>query len=172
MLFDKELHGEFDDIVVGGCVFFGEFQWRLASLPIRFRGLGLYAAVEASSYPFVASMAQSWVPQDHILRDNEISGMDSDFDNVLDCVCGTTPDFDIRSCTCKDTVPPKTQHFFASSLVSKRVHDMEVKFDMTTRPKTILECLQTTQAHNFLLAIPINGLGQHMSPVVYRTIYP
>jgi hypothetical protein len=41
---------------------------------------------------------------------------------------------------------------------------------MTTRQKTVLGCLQTAHAKDFLLAIPIDGLGQHMSPVEYRTI--
>jgi hypothetical protein len=41
---------------------------------------------------------------------------------------------------------------------------------MTTRKKTIFGSLQATHAHDFLLAIPIDGLGQHMSPVEYRTI--
>jgi len=47
---------------------------------------------------------------------------------------------------------------------------MEVKFHMTTRQKTIFGCLQEAHAQDFLLAIPIDGLGQHMSPVEYRTI--
>jgi len=84
MLFDKELREAVEDIVVGRGPFFGDLQWRLASLPIRFGGLGLYSALEASSYAFVASRAQSWVLQDHILRDSRLCGMDSDFDNDLD----------------------------------------------------------------------------------------
>ena len=39
-----------------------------------------------------------------------------------------------------------------------------------TRQKTIFECLQAAHAHDFLLAIHIDGLDQHMSPVEYRTI--
>jgi len=46
---------------------------------------------------------------------------------------------------------------------------MEVKFDMTTRQKVIFGCLQAAHAQDFLLAIPIDGLGQHMSPVEYCT---
>jgi len=46
---------------------------------------------------------------------------------------------------------------------------MEVKFDMTTRQKAIFGCLQATHAQDFFLAIPIDGLGQHISPVEYRT---
>jgi hypothetical protein len=40
MLFDKELRRAVEDIVVGGAHFFGDLQLRLASLLIRFGGLG------------------------------------------------------------------------------------------------------------------------------------
>ncbi|GKD97734.1 camphene synthase [Tanacetum coccineum] len=48
--------------------------------------------------------------------------------------------------------------------------DMEVHFDMTVRHKAVFECLRAPHAQDFLLAIPIYGFGQHMSPVEYRTI--
>ena len=91
--------------------------------------------------------------------------MNSDFDNALDGLRGAIPDFDVSSFTSKDTVPSKAQHVLASALFSKSVQDMEVKFDMTTRQKTIFGCLQAAHAQDFLLAIPIDGIGQHMSPV-------
>jgi len=47
--------------------------------------------------------------------------MDPDFDNVLDCLRGTIPDFDVSSFTCKDTVSPKAQHVLASALFIKIV---------------------------------------------------
>jgi len=162
MLFDNELREAVEDIVVGGGPFFGDLQWRLASLPIRFGGLGLYSTLEASSYAFVASRAQSWVLQDHILRDSGLCDMDSDFDNALDGLRGSIPYFDVSGFTRKDTVPPKAQHVLVSALFSKSVQDMEVKFNMTTRQKTIFGCLQAAHAQDFLLAIPIDGLGQHM----------
>nr|GFA98605.1 auxilin-like protein [Tanacetum cinerariifolium] len=48
--------------------------------------------------------------------------------------------------------------------------DMEVHFDMTVRQKAVFECLRALLAHDFLLAIPIDVLSQHMSPVEYLTI--
>ena len=68
--FDSGFQGAIEDIVVCGGPFFGDLQWRLASLPIRFGELGLYSALEASSYAFVTCRVQSWVLQDHILRDS------------------------------------------------------------------------------------------------------
>ncbi|XP_076896048.1 uncharacterized protein LOC143548884 [Bidens hawaiensis] len=42
-VFDKGLRAAIEDIVVCGGPFFGDFQWRLASLPIHFGGLGLFS---------------------------------------------------------------------------------------------------------------------------------
>nr|GFA39901.1 putative reverse transcriptase domain-containing protein [Tanacetum cinerariifolium] len=47
---------------------------------------------------------------------------------------------------------------------------MEIHFDMTMRHKAVFKCLRAPRAQNFLLAILINGLGQHMSTVEYRII--
>ncbi|GJR10423.1 RNA-directed DNA polymerase, eukaryota, reverse transcriptase zinc-binding domain protein [Tanacetum coccineum] len=47
---------------------------------------------------------------------------------------------------------------------------MKVHFNMTMRQKAVFKCLRAPHAQDFLLAIPIDGLGQHMSPVKYRTI--
>jgi hypothetical protein len=57
--------------------------------------LGLCSKVEAASYAFVDFWAQSWVLEDHILRDNEVSGMDADFDNVLDGLHESWYNFDL-----------------------------------------------------------------------------
>ncbi|GKA72130.1 hypothetical protein Tco_0778346 [Tanacetum coccineum] len=62
------------------------------------------------------------------------------------------------------------QQTLANVLFSEMVKDMEVHFDMTMRQKAVFECLRAPHAHDFLLAIPIDGLGQHMSLVKYRTI--
>ncbi|MCI45327.1 auxilin-like protein, partial [Trifolium medium] len=49
---------------------------------------------------------------------------------------------------------------------------MKVDFSMTKRQKAVFGCLTAVHAQDFLLAIPIpiDGLGQHMSPVEYRII--
>ncbi|KAK2361377.1 hypothetical protein QL285_086534 [Trifolium repens] len=47
---------------------------------------------------------------------------------------------------------------------------MEVDFAMTVRQKAVFGCLKAAHAHDFLLAIPIDGLDQHMSPVEYRIV--
>ncbi|GJR88096.1 hypothetical protein Tco_0212107 [Tanacetum coccineum] len=41
---------------------------------------------------------------------------------------------------------------------------------MTVRQKAVFECLRAPHAQDFLLAILMDVLGQHMSPVEYRSI--
>ncbi|GKC56230.1 hypothetical protein Tco_1083828 [Tanacetum coccineum] len=48
--------------------------------------------------------------------------------------------------------------------------DMTVHFDMTMKQIAVFKRLRAPYAQNFLLAIPVDGFGQHMSPVEYRTI--
>nr|GEV42109.1 putative reverse transcriptase domain-containing protein [Tanacetum cinerariifolium] len=109
LFFDKGLRGSIENIVVCGGPFFGDLQWRLASLPIRFGGLGLYSAKLVSSYAF------------------EPRGPN------LGCY--------------------KTTSYVTVAYV-----------------KAVFACLRAPHAHDFLLAIPIDGLGQHMLPVEYQTI--
>ncbi|GJZ74589.1 hypothetical protein Tco_0639054 [Tanacetum coccineum] len=125
--FYKALRGSIENIVVCGGPFFGDLQWWLASLLIRLGGLGLYSVKEASFYDFVASRAQSWVLQDHILRNSGICVMENDYIYALACLCDAIPSFDFSYFTNKDTAPSKTQQTLASALFSEMVKDMETE---------------------------------------------
>lgn len=57
-----------------------------------------------------------------------------------------------------------------SVIFNKNVKDINAKFDTTTRHKSNFSRLQATHVQDFLLAIPIDGLGQHMSHINYCTI--
>ena len=61
LFFNNGLRGTIEEIVVYSGPLFSDMQWRIASLHIRLGVFGLYSAVEATSYSFVASRAQSWV---------------------------------------------------------------------------------------------------------------
>ncbi|GKC21173.1 hypothetical protein Tco_1023323 [Tanacetum coccineum] len=50
------------------------------------------------------------------------------------------------------------------------VKSLEVSFDLSPRQKAVVECLRAPRAQNFLTIIPIEGLGQHISALEYRTI--
>lgn len=96
--------------------------------------------------------------------------MDLDFDNALDDISVVISGFDLNSFARKDIAHPKVQHVLTSVLFSKSVKDMDVKFNMTIKQKTVLDCLQVVHAQDFLLAITIDGLCQHISPIEYLAI--
>ncbi|KAJ0890640.1 hypothetical protein HanRHA438_Chr09g0426081 [Helianthus annuus] len=127
-VFDEDLRGALEDIVVCRGAFFGDLQWRLASLPTRFRGLGICTAEDTSSYAFVASRAQSWGLQDHILRECGGDVLDSDYRSALDRLHSSLPDLDIGGFYIKDTVPPKSQKIPANTLYGEIVKRFEEKF--------------------------------------------
>lgn len=121
--------------MVGGGSFFGDLQWKLASLLIRIGGLGLYSSVEISSYIILASRAQYWMLHDHILKGSGLYGMYSNFDRALDglnvaipnfdrALDGLSvaiPNFDLSSFTRNDIVLPKVKILFVNFLFSKSV---------------------------------------------------
>ncbi|GJV30453.1 putative reverse transcriptase domain-containing protein [Tanacetum coccineum] len=76
---------------------------------------------------------QSWVLQDHILRDSGICDIDDDYVSALACLCDTIPSFDFGGFTNKDIVPSKAQQTLANVIFSEMVKYMEVHFDMTMR---------------------------------------
>ena len=138
-------------------------------MPLRFGGLGLYSAMEASSFAFVASKAQTWDLQDHILRDSGVVDIGSEFCGALGNLQDSIPEFDLSVFTVKNTVPRKAQQVLASALFGKIVQEMEVTFNLTSRQKAVFKCLQSAHSQDFLLVLPIDGFGQCMSPVEYRS---
>ncbi|KAJ0542228.1 putative reverse transcriptase domain, exostosin [Helianthus annuus] len=169
-VFDKGLRNAIENIVVCGGAFFGDLQWRLASLPTRFGGLGICSAEDASSYAFVASRAQSWVLQDHILRECGGGLLDSDYTGALDNLHSSLPDLDLGGFYIKDTAPIKAQKILANALYGEIVKTVEEKFALSPRQRAVFECLRAPHAQDFLSVVPIEGLGQCMSAVEYRAI--
>ncbi|GJZ30128.1 hypothetical protein Tco_0575175 [Tanacetum coccineum] len=78
--------------------------------------------------------------KDHILQGCGIDGVDSDYGYALDRVR------------------------------IKIVKSLGVIFDLSPRQKAVVKCLRAPRAQNFLTVIPIEGLGQNMSALEYRTI--
>lgn len=169
-VFDNGLRSAVEDIVTCGGPFFGDLQWRVASLPFRYGGLGLLSAKDVSSYAFVASRVQSWELQDHILRNSGVSSFDPDYGQALGRLHASLPDFDFGGFTSKDIAPPKPQETLASALYCKISQNLGMDFGLSPRQKAVMECLQQPHTQDFLTVIPIEGLGQHMSPIEYRAI--
>ncbi|MFS7976495.1 hypothetical protein Hanom_Chr10g00893091 [Helianthus anomalus] len=73
----------------------------------------------------------------------------------------------INNCTEPKTKVLKT---LANALFSKIAQSLGEAFDLSPRQKAVFECLKGPHAQEFLTVIPIEGLGQCMSAVEYRTI--
>ncbi|KAJ0453015.1 hypothetical protein HanHA300_Chr15g0585561 [Helianthus annuus] len=116
--FDDSLWEAIEDIVVGGGPFFGDLQWRLASLPMCLGGLGLLLARDVEVYAFVAFRAQSWELHDHILRNNGVVGLDPDYQQALELLNVSLPNFNISGFSNKDTAPLKPQITLANTLLA------------------------------------------------------
>ena len=104
LFFDKGLYVVIKDIVVCGGAFFGDIQRRIASLPMRFGGLGLYSAIKAPSYAFIPLRSQSWVLQDHNLWDSGICSMNSEYACPLASPRKKLSDINLSSFT--TSIPP------------------------------------------------------------------
>ncbi|KAJ0935387.1 putative exostosin [Helianthus annuus] len=167
-VFDKGLRNAIEDIVVCGGAFLGDLQWRLSSLSTRFGGLGICSAEDASSYAFVR--AQSWVLQDHIIRECGGGLLDSDYKGALYNLHSSLLDLDLGGFYIKDTAPIKAQKILANALYGEIVKTVEEKFVTSPRQRAVFECLQAPHAQDFLSVVPIEDLGHCMSAVEYRAI--
>ncbi|GJR77865.1 hypothetical protein Tco_0090230 [Tanacetum coccineum] len=140
-IFDNGLRRAIEAIVVCGGPFFGDFQWRLASLPIR---TTFFRIVVIDG--LILTMDMHWI------------------------VCACPSLNSILAVSLTRTPPPKAQNVLACALFSEIVKSLGVSFDLSPRQKAVVECLRAPRAQNFLTVIPIEGLGQHMSALEYRTI--
>nr|GEX18693.1 putative reverse transcriptase domain-containing protein [Tanacetum cinerariifolium] len=70
----------------------------------------------------------------------------------------------------KPLILKRAQNVLACALFSEIVKSLGASFDLSPRQKAVVECLRAPHAQNFLTVIPIEGLGQHMSALEYRTI--
>ncbi|GJT07813.1 hypothetical protein Tco_0842275 [Tanacetum coccineum] len=83
--FDTALRSALERIVTASGPGFGDWQWRLATLPFAFGGLGIYSAGDVLNYAFIASRLQSDTLQTKLLRHVGIVASGSTFDEAL-CV--------------------------------------------------------------------------------------
>ena len=145
--------GPVEEIVVGGCPFFEDHEWRFTYLPIRFGGC---VCTRQYRLPHtILLLLEHNLGCYKIIFWVIVGGMDSDFDNALDDLGGTIPNFDVSSFTCKDTVFPKARHVLASSLCCKSFQDFEVKFDMSTR-QDIFRVFASTTSSGFSSSYPFD----------------
>ncbi|GJS85692.1 hypothetical protein Tco_0752233 [Tanacetum coccineum] len=81
--FDVALRSSLEHIVTASGPGFGDWQWRLATLPFTFGGIGVYSAGDVLNYAFLASRLQSADLQTKLLRHTGIVSPGPIFDDAL-----------------------------------------------------------------------------------------
>ena len=82
--FDQTLRASLEKIVTTSGPGFGDWQWRLATLPIKLGGLGILSAGDIIQYAFLASRLQTSDLQERILTKTGIVSRGLSFQHALD----------------------------------------------------------------------------------------
>ncbi|GKA54087.1 hypothetical protein Tco_0753036 [Tanacetum coccineum] len=94
--FDVALRSSLERIVTASGPGFGDWQWRLATLPFAFGGIGVYSVGDVLNYVFLASRLQSAGLQTKLLRHTGIVSPEPIFDDALS-VFNTSMETDLLS---------------------------------------------------------------------------
>lgn len=166
--FDHHLFQFLQHLVTGDGAGFGSLQQRLATLPIKDGGLGVYRMTYTSQYCFLASCIQTGCLQATILKNMDISATSIHFQSALNGymkICGLSS----STFTVNDTVPHlmKTLAVRYFDMVKRELPN---KFTLSARDTTLWQSNKVVHALDFLKAIPIVGLNQTLGPRQFRSI--
>jgi len=165
--FDKGLRVALEKIITASGSGFGSWQWRLATLPINKGGLGVYSAGDALFFTFLASRMQTMELQNRILNKTGIMALGNSFMFALEKYtdfCGVDPD----SITSSFSVPNQ-QSKLAAKFFEVVVKDAAQEYDLNDRDMALWQSIQRPHSQAYLHAIPIEGLGQKMHKLAFRT---
>ncbi|GKF18013.1 hypothetical protein Tco_0062931, partial [Tanacetum coccineum] len=102
--FNEALRASLEKIVTASGPGFGDWQWRLATLPIKLSGLGILSARDIIHYAFLASRLQTSALQSKILLKTGIVSHGSSLMHAPDAF-NTTCNVDVLSVTTCTSVP-------------------------------------------------------------------
>ena len=165
--FDEGLAAAIADIVMGGTGSLSASSLHQAALPIDLGGLGIARASDILPYAHVASLAQTQSLQAHLLGSADAAR--GPLDAAYAAYAAATPH--------APTLPailaiPKTQHFLAGEHWKAEHAKLveEVEEVGLVRERRLLNALLSPHSGDFLLALPLEGLGQVMDAPLYRAV--
>ncbi|GJZ48481.1 reverse transcriptase domain-containing protein [Tanacetum coccineum] len=159
--FDMALRSALERIVTASGPGFGDWQWRLATLPFAFGGLGVYSAGDVLNYAFIASRLQSAALQTKLLRHVGIVTSGSTFDDAL-CVFNNAMEIDFLS-TPSEVAAPKIMKKMADIYFTRVTKDAESSFSLSPRQMALWQSQREEHTSDWLRVVSISGLGQTMN---------
>ncbi|GJT56704.1 RNA-directed DNA polymerase, eukaryota [Tanacetum coccineum] len=166
--FDIALRSALERIVTASGPGFGDWQWRLATLPFAFGGLGIYSAGDVLNYAFIASRLQSDTLQTKLLRHVGIIASGSTFDEAL-CVFNNAMKIDFLS-NPSEVAAPKLMKKMADIYFTQVAKDAKSSFSLSPRQMALWQSQREDHTSDWLRVVPISGLGQTMNGKTYRSV--
>ncbi|GJT84806.1 hypothetical protein Tco_1066523 [Tanacetum coccineum] len=166
--FDMALRSALERIVTASGPGFGDWQWRLATLPFAFGGLGVYSAGDVLNYAFIASRLQSAALQTKLLRHVGLVAYGSTFDDAL-CVFNASMEIDFLG-NPSEIAAPKLMKKMADIYFTRVAKDAESSFSLSPRQMALWLSQREERTSDWLRVVPISGLGQTMNGKTYRCV--
>ncbi|GJY08443.1 hypothetical protein Tco_0375497 [Tanacetum coccineum] len=166
--FDMALRCALERIVTASGPGFGDWKWRLATLPFAFGGLGVYSAGDVLNYAFIASRWQSAALQTKLLRHVDIVAFGSTFDDAL-CMFNNAMRIDFLS-NSSEVAAPKLMKKMADIYFTQVTKDAESSFCLSPWQMALWQSQREEHTSDWLRVVPISGLGQTMNGKTYRCV--
>lgn len=168
-LYDQHLVQYLRQLVVGDGAGFCPVQQRLATLPIKYGGFGIYTMSDTGKYCYLASYAQTQHLQHNILKLASPSVPSPSFEyapQIFTQACGTpVSNFDINDAA------PHFMKTLAAKYFDVVKETLPSNFTLTDREAILWQHNKVKHAMDFLKAIPIVGLNQVVGPRQFNVVF-
>nr|GEV87771.1 hypothetical protein [Tanacetum cinerariifolium] len=166
--FDVALRSALEHIITTSGTGFGDWQWRLATLPFAFGGLDVYSAGDVLNYAFLASRLQSAALQTKLLRHVGIVASGSTFDDALS-VFNTSMRVYFLSNPSEIAAPKLIKKM--TDIYFTRVTKYAIStFSLSSRQVALWQSQREDHTSDWLRVVLIFGLGQTMNGKTYRCV--
>ncbi|GKD77186.1 hypothetical protein Tco_1339807 [Tanacetum coccineum] len=165
--FDAALRSVLESIVTAYGPGFGDWQWRLATLPFAFGRLGVYCASDVLNYAFLASRLQSTSLQTKLLRHSGIVASGSAFNDAM-CAFNTKMETNLLS-NASEITAPKLMKKLIDIYFTRVTQTAESTFSLSSRQIALWQSQMEDHTSDWLRAVLISGLG-HRHNVVRDTL--
>ncbi|GJX33235.1 hypothetical protein Tco_0243090 [Tanacetum coccineum] len=164
--FDVALRSSLEHIVTASRPGFGDWRWRLATLPFTFRGIGVYSAGDVLNYAFLASRLQSVDLQTKLLRHTGIVSPGPIFDDVLS-VFNTSMETDLLSNPSEIAVP-KLMKKMTDIYFTRVTKNAESTFSLSSRQMALWASQREDHTSDWLRTVSPYFLVRSLVQLVHR----